>query len=171
MFTMGPRPTPMSNEDRSSYISPEGAAKLQAELDQLWKVERPRITREVQAAAAQGDRSENAEYIYGKRRLREIDRRLRFLSKRLEELTVVREPVVRDGRARFGAWVSLEDEEGEEVRYRLVGADESDVGEGKISVDSPLGRALLGKSEDDQVTVRRPAGEKTYTVLAIEYED
>src|SRR5512138_819667 len=105
---------------RSPHITPEGARKLRAELDQLWSVERPRVTQEVADAAAQGDRSENAEYIYGKRRLREIDRRVRFLSKRLDEVTVVNEPPSDPKRCFFGAWVTIEDEDGEEVTYRIV---------------------------------------------------
>ncbi len=161
----------MTTEGKSSYITPEGAAKLRSELDQLWKVERPRVTKEVSAAAAQGDRSENAEYIYGKRRLREIDRRVRYLSKRLDELTIVSEPVARDGRAYFGAWITVEDESGEETRYRLVGPDESEADRGRISIDSPIGRALLGKREDDEIVVQRPKGRITYTILAVEYED
>jgi len=155
-----------------SHITPEGARRLAEELDRLWNIERPRVTREVADAAALGDRSENAEYIYGKRRLREIDSRLRFLSKRLDELVVVQPGEVRD-RARifFGAWVTLELEDGETARYRLVGPDESDVERGWISIESPLGRGLLGRTCGDEVSVRRPAGEAWYTVLAIEYPD
>ena len=160
---MGERP--------SSHITPEGAQKLRDELERLWKVERPAVTREVSAAAAQGDRSENAEYIYGKRRLREIDRRIRYLQKRIDELVVVAEPVARDGRAYFGAFVTVEDEDGHEVRYQLVGPDESDADAGRISIDSIVGRALLGRREDDEVTVERPAGAITYTVLAVEYSE
>ena len=164
----------MSAEPRSNtitpYITPEGAARLREELGQLWKRERPKVTAEVQAAAQQGDRSENAEYIYGKRRLREIDRRIRFLSKRLDELVIVDEPVARDGRAYFGAWVTVEDEQGNQRRYRLVGPDESDAENGSISIDSPIGRALLGRREDDEVEVRRPKGVMRYTIAAIEYE-
>ncbi len=160
----------MPHERRSNHITPEGAERLRAELDQLWQVERPSVTKEVTAAAAQGDRSENAEYIYGKRRLREIDRRIRYLHKRLDELVVVREPVARDGRAYFGAWVTVEDESGSETRYRLVGPDESEADRGRISVDSPIGRALLGRREDDEVTVERPKGRITYTVLAVDYD-
>ena len=159
------------SERRSNYITPEGAAKLQAELDQLWKLERPKVTKEVQAAAQQGDRSENAEYIYGKRRLREIDRRLRFLTKRLDELTVVSEPVARDGRAYFGAWVSVEDDEGNETRYRLVGPDETEAERGSISVDSPIGRALLGRRVDEEVRVQRPRGQISYLILAVDYDE
>ncbi len=155
-----------------SYVTPEGFAALREELESLWKVERRRVTREVADAAAQGDRSENAEYIYGKKRLREIDRRIRYLSKRLDELTVVSEPPPRSDRVYFGAWVALEDEAGEERRYRLVGPDESDVEQGRISIDSPLGRALLGKQEGDELELRRPGGPAvSYTVLSIDYAE
>src|SRR5262245_19032933 len=140
---------------RKIHITPEGARKLQEELDHLWRVERPRVTREVAAAAALGDRSENAEYIYGKKRLGEIDRRIEFLRKRFDVLEVVQPGQVATDRVYFGAWVTLEDEEGEEVRYRLVGPDESDVPTGKISVESPLGRGLIGKRRGDEVSVVR----------------
>jgi len=156
--------------ERKRYITPEGYAKLQAEADRLWRVERPRVTREVADAAAQGDRSENAEYIYGKKRLREIDARVRFLTKRLEELTVVEAPPEDRERVFFGAWVTLEDESGETQRYRVVGPDESDAGERRISMESPMGRALLGKRLDDEVSVRRPKGDATFVVVEIEYE-
>ena len=153
------------------YITPEGAKKLQDELAQLWKVERPKVTQEVSEAAAQGDRSENAEYIYGKKRLREIDRRVRFLRKRLEEVEVLRPGQVADSeRIFFGAWVTLEDADGAEHRYRLVGPDEFDVERGLVSVESPIGRVLLGKREGDQVTVQRPAGTALYEVVRIDYE-
>ena len=158
----------MPPEARSKYITPQGAARLQEELRTLWRTERPQVTAEVQAAAAQGDRSENAEYIYGKRRLRQIDSRIRFLTKRIEELEVVRAPVADDGRAYFGSWVTVEDPEGNEARFRLVGPDESDVEHGLISVDSPIGRNLLGRREDDEVTIRRPKGDITYLIVAIE---
>jgi transcription elongation factor GreB len=154
---------------RKTYITPEGAKRLRAELDQLWTVERPRVTQEVADAAAQGDRSENAEYIYGKRRLREIDRRVRFLAKRLDDLVVVTEAPGDASRVFFGAWVTLEDEDGEEVTYRIVGPDESDVDKGWISMDAPVARALLGKRDGDEVTVRRPKGDITYTITAVRY--
>jgi transcription elongation factor GreB len=157
----GPKPAP--------HITPEGAKKLRAELDQLWTKERPRVTQEVADAAAQGDRSENAEYIYGKRRLREIDRRVRFLSKRLDEIKVVNEPPTDPKRVFFGAWVTVEDDEGIEKTYRIVGADESDLERGFISIDSPVARALLGKREGDEVTVRVPRGDVVYTVSGVEY--
>ena len=154
---------------RSAYITPEGAKKLRAELDQLWTVERPRVTQEVADAAAQGDRSENAEYIYGKRRLREIDRRVRFLSKRLDAVTVVSEPPSDPGRVFFGAYVTVEDDDGQEKTYRIVGADESDMSKGFISIDSPVARALLGKREGDAVTIRVPKGDVVYTIHAVAY--
>ncbi len=156
---------------RKVYITPEGAERLQAELDRLWSVERPRVTHEVSEAAALGDRSENAEYIYGKKRLREIDRRVRFLRKRLDTVTVVEPGAVADPeRIFFGAWVTLEDESGEERRYRLVGPDEVDVSRGLISVESPVGRVLLGKRVDDEVTVERPAGRAVYLVNEVSYD-
>jgi len=155
----------------SNYITPEGERRLREELEHLWRVERPRVTREVSDAAAQGDRSENAEYIYGKRRLREIDRRLRWLAKRLDELVVVDPKPAREGVAYFGARVRLAAEDGEVVEYRLVGPDELDVSAGRISVDSPVGRALLGRSEGDEVMVRRPRGEAVFTVLEVRYRE
>ncbi|HSR97072.1 MAG TPA: transcription elongation factor GreB [Kofleriaceae bacterium] len=161
------RPPPPA---RSRYITPDGARKLRAELDQLWTQERPRVTQEVADAAAQGDRSENAEYIYGKRRLREIDRRVRFLSKRLDEVTVVSEAPTDPGRVFFGAYVTVEDADGDRHRYRIVGGDESDVDKGWISIDSPVARACLGKREDDVVLVRAPRGEIEYTIVAVSYE-
>jgi transcription elongation factor GreB len=154
---------------RSPHITLEGAKKLRAELDELWTKERPRVTQEVADAAAQGDRSENAEYIYGKRRLREIDRRVRFLSKRLDEVKVVTETPTDPARVFFGAWVTIEDEDGVEKTYRIVGADESDLDRGFISIDSPVARALLGKREGDEVTVRVPKGDVVYTIGAVEY--
>ncbi|MBK8261285.1 MAG: transcription elongation factor GreB [Nannocystis sp.] len=162
----------MSGEPRAktNFITPEGQKKLKAELDQLWRVERPRVTSEVAAAAALGDRSENAEYIYGKRRLREIDRRLEFLAKRLESLKVFAPRRDPDGKVLFGNWVTLEDEEGAEISYRLVGPDEWDADAGLISVDSPVGRALLGKQEGDEVLVRRPRGDALFTILAVACE-
>src|SRR5688572_18657397 len=120
---------------RSSYITPEGAKRLRDELDRLWKVERPAVTQQVADAAALGDRSENAEYIYGKRRLREIDRRVRFLTKRLDELTVVNEAPKDPQRVFFGAWVTVEDDAGVEAEYRIVGPDEFDIDTGLISID------------------------------------
>jgi transcription elongation factor GreB len=153
----------------SQFITPEGIARLRAELDVLWRTERPRVTQAVQEAAAQGDRSENAEYIYGKRRLREIDSRVRFLRQRLDGMTVVDQPPADPRRVFFGAWVSLERHDGVAVRYRIVGPDETDAAGGYISMDSPLGRALLGKGLDAQVSVELPAGSTTFTIVAVEY--
>jgi transcription elongation factor GreB len=156
---------------RSDYITPAGWRRLEAELERLWSTERPKVTREVAAAAAEGDRSENAAYIYGKKRLREIDARIRELTKKLDRLQIVQPTARDDGRIFFGAWVTLGDEQGEEVRYRLVGPDETRAEEGLISIDSPMGRALVGREEGDEVVVRRPAGQKTFEVLAVDYEE
>jgi transcription elongation factor GreB len=153
----------------SQFITPEGSARLRAELDVLWRTERPRVTQAVQEAAAQGDRSENAEYIYGKRRLREIDSRVRFLRQRLDGMTVVNQPPADVTRVFFGAWVTLERADGIEVRYRIVGPDETDAPSGYISMDSPLGRALLGKGLDAQLTVVLPSGSTTFTIVAVDY--
>jgi transcription elongation factor GreB len=159
-----------AGERRSNYITPEGFDRLKNEHEQLWKVERPKVTEAVSVAAALGDRSENADYIYGKKRLREIDRRVRYLSKRMDELQVVHpDPEQQADRVYFGAWVTLEDEEGERVRYRVVGPDESEPSAGLISMDSPVGRSLLGREVDDEIAVRRPRGETTYVVLEIAY--
>jgi transcription elongation factor GreB len=154
----------------SRYSTPEGAQRLRDELDQLWRVQRPQVTRAVQEAAAQGDRSENAEYTYGKRQLREIDRRVRFLRKRLEGMVVVSRPPDDRSRIFFGAWVTVEDERGEEQSFRIVGPDELDPARRYVSMDAPLARALLGKRIDDEVTIETPGGSKAYVVTAIRYE-
>jgi transcription elongation factor GreB len=157
-------------EGRGRYITRTGAERLHAELLRLLNEERPRVTAEVSAAAAQGDRSENAEYIYGKKRLREIDRRIHFLQQRLDSCTVVVPSEQTDSsRVYFGATVILEDEEGNRTTYQIVGADEIDAKGGRISVDSPIGVALLGKHRGDSVVVRRPRGEIEVTVLDIRY--
>jgi transcription elongation factor GreB len=158
-----------SEPKKPRYITPEGFRKIALEHEQIWTVLRPKIVAEVEAAAALGDRSENAEYIYGKKKLRELDRRLRFLSERLDSLTVVKPSPHPSGKAFFGAYVTVEDEDGEENTYRLVGPDEFDIAKGCVSVDSPLGRALLGKAEGATVTVQRPAGPLEITVIAIRY--
>jgi transcription elongation factor GreB len=157
----------------SKYITPAGARRLQEELDQLWHEERPRVTQAVSEAAAQGDRSENAEYTYGKRRLHEIDRRVRFLRKRLEGMAIV-DPTATPGRRDanrvfFGAWVQIETAAGDLRWYRIVGPDEFDMHDDYISMDSPLGKSLLGKRLDDDVNVELPAGATTLTVVAISY--
>ena len=164
------RRVPPREPAASKYITPQGAGRLRAELDELWRGERPRVTQAVAAAAAQGDRSENAEYTYGKRRLREIDRRVRFLRRRLEGMVIVDQAPADPGRVFFGAWVLLESGDGERLRYRIVGPDEFDLVPGYISMDSPLGRALLRKRLDEQIAVATPAGERTYLIVSIEYE-
>lgn len=151
------------------YITVEGEQTLRAELEQLWRVERPKVTQSVSEAAAQGDRSENAEYTYGKKRLREIDSRVRFLRKRLEVLKVVRELPTNPGKAYFGAWVELEDDTGATSRYRLVGPDELNPALGYISIDSVLGRALLGKAVDSEINIDTPNGKREYVITAITY--
>ncbi|TNE75879.1 MAG: transcription elongation factor GreB [Gammaproteobacteria bacterium] len=155
---------------RPRYITPEGEQALREELRYLWKEKRPEVTQAVREAAALGDRSENAEYIYGKKQLREIDRRVRFLTKRLDELTVVDRLPEDRNKVFFGAWVTVEDEEGEEQTYRLVGADEFDLSKGYLSINAPLARALIGKRRDDEVSIRTPEGWKTVLVTDIQYE-
>jgi transcription elongation factor GreB len=153
----------------SKYITPAGATRLRDELDELWRRERPQVTAAVAAAAAQGDRSENAEYTYGKRRLREIDRRVRFLRARLDGMVVVAQPPTDRLRVFFGARVTLQTRSGDEVCYRIVGPDELDMSPTYISMDAPLGKLLLGKRLDDEVTLELPAGAQTYLIVAIEY--
>jgi len=150
-------------------ITPEGEARLRAELHELWHVRRPQVTQAVNEAAAQGDRSENAEYTYGKKMLREIDSRVRFLTKRLENLKVVSARPSDPDKVYFGAWVTLEDEEGSEARYRIVGPDELDLKQNLISIDSPLARALVGKGLDAEVRVQTPTGDRLWYVVAIDY--
>ena len=153
------------------YITPEGFRALEEELDRLFRFERRKVTAEVSAAAALGDRSENAEYIYGKKRLREIDGRIRYLSKRLDELEVVRDLPEDDSRIYFGAWVSLTDlNSNERFTYRLVGPDEADAGAGSISFKSPLGRALLGRQVGEECRVRLPKGARHLEIERISYE-
>jgi transcription elongation factor GreB len=155
---------------QARYITRAGAERLHAELLRLLNEERPKVTAEVSAAAAQGDRSENAEYIYGKKRLREIDRRIHFLQRRLDNCTVVVPSEQTDSsRVYFGATVVLEDEDGNQSTYQIVGADEVDAKGGRISVNSPIGVALLGKKRGDSVLVRRPRGEIEVTILKIAY--
>jgi transcription elongation factor GreB len=155
---------------KSKYATPEGARRLRAELDELWLVERPAVTKAVTEAAAMGDRSENAEYIYGKRRLREIDRRVRFLRQRLDGLKVVSGPPPDRNRAFFGAWVTIEDARGSLRRHRIVGPDEFDREPGYISMDAPLGRALLGKRIGDEFEATLPGGLLAARITAIEYD-
>ena len=156
-------------EKSAPYITPNGYAKLEKETAALWE-KRTEVAKAVTAAAAEGDRSENAEYIYRKKQLREIDSRLGFLQRRMPELTIVRE-VHDKSRIFFGAWVELEDEQGEVLRYRIVGADEFGEHERYITVDSPLAKTLLGKTRDDEIVMQIDGKEKEYSVLNIEYED
>ncbi len=163
-------PPPQPQPAGSKYITPAGARRLREELEQLWREERPRVTQAVAAAAAQGDRSENAEYTYGKRRLREIDRRVRFLRRRLDGMVVVDQPPADAARVFFGAWVVLEAQDGTRARYRIVGPDEFDMAPGYISMDSPLARSLMRRSVDEEVTVEAPARSCQYLIVSIEYE-
>ena len=153
----------------SPYITPEGFATLQAEEKEIWR-KRAEVTQALSAAAAEGDRSENAEYIYRKKQLREIDRRIRYLQKRLPTLNVV-DRVGNESQVFFGARVALEEEDGGEVEYRIVGGDEidSDSGRGYISVDSPMARALLKKSEGDEVVVHVGGHPRRYWITGIRY--
>ncbi|AEA67803.1 MULTISPECIES: transcription elongation factor GreB [Pseudomonas] len=153
----------------TALITPEGEARMRAEFHELWHVRRPQVTQAVSEAAAQGDRSENAEYTYGKKMLREIDSRVRFLTKRLEALKVVSEKPSDPNKVYFGAWVTVEDEDGKESRYRIVGPDELDLKQNLISIDSPLARALIGKALDAEVSVQTPTGEKRVYIVDIAY--
>jgi transcription elongation factor GreB len=155
----------------TSLITPQGQRRLTEELQYLWKVKRPEVTRKVSEAAAQGDRSENAEYIYGKKQLREIDARIQFLSKRLDELVVVDRTPPDQSRVFFGAWVTVEDDDGEEHRYRIVGPDEFDREPGYISIDSPVAKALLKKTRGDDVEVKRPDGVAHFHIVEVDYRE
>jgi transcription elongation factor GreB len=158
-----------SGAPRKRYITRGGYERFQEELRLLWTVERRKVVLEVQTAAAQGDRSENAEYIYGKRRLREIDRRVRYLTKLLDDAIVV-DPTERklSERVYFGSTVTVEDDDGARATYQIVGVDEFDAKAGRISMDSPLGRSLMGKRLDDVVTVRRPKGDAEVTIVEVQ---
>ena len=155
----------------SKFITKSGWQRLKDELDYLWKVKRPQVTQAVSEAAAQGDRSENAEYIYGKKQLREIDSRVRFLRQRLDGMVIVDQVPSDTSRVFFGAWVTLEDEAGNEVEYRIVGPDEFDATQKLISMDSPLAKALFKKTLDDEIAVEVPGGKKSYVIVAISYRD
>jgi len=155
----------------SKFITQSGWQRLKDELDFLWKVKRPQVTQAVSEAAAQGDRSENAEYIYGKKQLREIDSRVRFLRQRLDSMVIVNQKPSDISRIFFGAWVRLEDDDGIEVEYRIVGPDEFDATQKLISMDSPLGKALFKKTLDDEVVIEVPGGRKAYVVVDISYRE
>ena len=150
----------------TNLISIEGRRRLQEEYDFLWEKERPKVVREVSDAAAEGDRSENASYIYGRKRLRVIDSRLKYLGNRLKALKVALPPA-NPTTVSFGCWVTYEDEEGKEYCYQLVGPDEFDVSIGRISIDSPVGIALLGKKVDDEVLLKRPVGNLSVVIVSI----
>jgi len=154
----------------SPYITPAGFAGLEAEVEDLWR-RRREVVKHLAAAAAEGDRSENAEYIYRKKQLRELDRRIGYLQRRMPKLKVVRDPPAATDRVYFSALVTVETGDGEEQQYRLVGADEIAPSAGAISVDSPLARALLGKGVDEEVEVRTEAGATRYLIVEIEYRD
>lgn len=153
----------------SPYITREGYNALEEELKALWK-HRAEVTRALAAAAAEGDRSENAEYIYRKKELHGIDRRIRYLQKRLPDLRVVTGPPTNPDRVFFGAWVTLEDEKGRNVTYRIVGPDEFDQDRNWISMDSPMAMALMQKSQDEEATVQAPGGNIVYLIVDIRYQ-
>jgi transcription elongation factor GreB len=153
-----------------NYITQDGFYRLSEELSHLWKVKRPEVVRAISTAAAEGDRSENAEYIYRKKELRETDRKIRYLERHLKDIQVVRDKPRQRDKVFFGASVLLEDEMGDQVRYRIVGGLEVRLEENEISVASPMAKALLGKALDDDVVVSLPDGRKvTYTLLEIVY--
>ncbi len=156
--------------EKNNYISPKGHQKLVDELNGLWKIERPEVTRLVQWAASNGDRSENADYLYGKKRLREIDRRIRFLNQRLDKAIIVDPTQMKSDKVQFGATVEIVDEEGISKRFTIVGVDEVDTAKGRISWQSPIGKNLLGKKPGDEVLVKVPAGELTYEVVHVIYQ-
>lgn len=151
------------------YITTAGWQTLADELEHLWRTRRPHVVRALADAAAEGDRSENAEYIYRKKELREIDRRVRYLSKRIDELTAVEPRTDNPGTVFFGAWVTVVDENDAEFCYRIVGADETDAASGAISLNSPVARALLGKQVDDALTIELPCGRRELEIVAIQY--
>jgi transcription elongation factor GreB len=157
--------------DVPNYITPQGYRKLLDELTKLARVDRIKVCQEVSDAAAQGDRSENAEYIYGKKKLREIDKRMRWLNQRIDAAQVVEVKAQKgkEDRVFFGATITLEDEDGEQETYQLVGVDEIDLAKKKISWRSPVGTAVLGKRVDDTVKVRLPNGLKSLTIAEVEY--
>jgi transcription elongation factor GreB len=154
----------------SKYITPEGKKCLSDEFTYLWRSKRPKVTAALAAAAAEGDRSENAEYIYRKKQLREIDARIHHLKNRLEHIVVVDSAPTDPSRVFFGAWVRLEDDEGNIVDYRIVGPDEFDPTKNLISMDAPMAKALMKKAEGDEVTVKRPKGEMVFTIVKVQYE-
>jgi transcription elongation factor GreB len=154
----------------SKFITPEGKKRLSDEFEFLWRTKRPEVTAALAAAAAEGDRSENAEYIYRKKQLREIDSRMHHLKERLEHIVVVATRPTDESQVFFGAWVRLEDEEGNISDYRIVGPDEFDAATGLISMDAPMARALMKKRQGDEVVVKRPKGDAVFTIVRVQYE-
>jgi transcription elongation factor GreB len=154
----------------SKYITPEGKKRLSDEFEFLWREKRPEVTAALAAAAAEGDRSENAEYIYRKKQLREIDSRIHHLKNRLEDIVVVDSGPTDPSRVFFGAWVRLEDDEGNIAEYRIVGPDEFDPAKNLISMDAPMAKALMKKTEGDEVMVRRPKGDTVFTIVRVQYK-
>lgn len=155
---------------KTYLITREGFSALKQEMDQLWRVERPEVTRKVNWAASLGDRSENADYQYNKKRLREIDRRVRYLQKQIEQLRVVDYSPQQEGKVYFGAWVSIENDDGKQLKFRIVGADEIYGRHDYISIDSPMARALLGKAIDDEAIVQTPSGPACWYIIEIFYQ-
>jgi transcription elongation factor GreB len=155
--------------DEKNYITPEGIANLKKEFEQLFHKERPKLVETIAWAASNGDRSENADYIYGKRRLREIDKRIRILTQKIENAEIVDPKTIKADKVLFGATVSIEDEDGNLKTYQIVGEDEFKIEEGKISWKSPLAKSLLGKKLDDETVVKKPSGEATITIVGIKY--
>ena len=162
------RPAPASS---TAIITAEGHRRLKHELDDLWRVRRPEVVRALAAAAAEGDRSENAEYTYRKKQLGEIDRRVRYLSRRLQVLKIAAEPPNDRAAVYFGAWLEVEDEGGRAQRLRIVGPDETDAALGFISIDSPLARAALKKRVDDEFEAELPGGRRVFTITAVSYDE
>jgi len=154
----------------SPYITPEGMHTLEEELDFLWNKRRPLVVQALSTAAAEGDRSENAEYIYRKKELGEIDRRVRFLSKRVDEVKVVTETPKDTEQIFFGAWIELEDDDGSFIQYRIVGPDEFDAEKGFISMDSPVAKALMKKRQGDDVSIETPGGVLNYYISCVQYQ-
>lgn len=158
-------------EEKTALITPEGYARMQSTRDFLWRVRHPELAQKVREAAANGDRSENADYTYNKRELNRTLARIRFLDQRLEVLKVVDRPPADPQRVYFGAWVTLEDEAGEESCWRLVGPDEADAGQGLLSIDAPRARLLLGRRLDDEVLLPTPEGEAAFVITDIRYAE
>lgn len=157
-------------EKSSPHITPEGAQAMKDELAGLWSLRRRDVVPALSAAAAEGDRSENAEYIYRKKQLAEIDRKIRYFSKRLDVMKVVDQLPANQDKIYFGAWVEVEDEQGDTRCHRIVGADEIDAAKGFISIDSPMAKALIGRSLGDSVTLQLPGGSSTVEIIAVRYQ-